>query len=384
MTDATPGATQPQTEELLPWYTLKSVKGVGNLLFKRLIARFETPARVLSASGDQLTAVAGIAPRLAAAIQRALPSDDVRREIDEVHRRGFAVVPLTAAGYPALLREIPDPPPFLYVAGRLEATTCQIALVGSRNATAYGLGITRKLARELAAAAVTVVSGMARGIDTAAHWGALEGGGRTVAVLGCGLGTLYPPENRKLWQAITAQGAVVSELPINAAPEAHHFPARNRIISGLCMGTVVVEAARKSGSLITARLANEQGREVFAVPGSVQSFKSAGTHRLIQQGAKLVASASDILEEFPYVFPTVAVGADPTAGGSSAAMSAAGLSAEESRLWQALGPYPTHIDELARSLCLAPGQLAGMLLQLELKGFVRQTPGKRFERIEKP
>jgi DNA processing protein len=383
VTPAAPGATGPQTEELLPWFTLKGVTGIGNLLFKRLIERFETPAKVLSASRDQLTAVAGIAPRLAAAIQRALPSDEARREIDEAHRRGFAIVPLTAADYPALLREIPDPPPFLYVAGRLEASSPQIALVGSRNATGYGLRITRHLARELAAADVTVVSGMARGIDTAAHWGTLEGGGRTVAVLGCGLGTLYPPENRKLWQAIAARGAVVSELPISAAPEAHHFPARNRIISGLCLGTVVVEAARKSGSLITARLANEQGREVFAVPGSVQSFRSAGTHRLIQQGAKLVASAADILEEFPYVFPTVAGGADRSAGASDPGP-AAGLSAEESRLWQALGPYPAHIDELARSLCLDAGQLAGLLLQLELKGLVRQSPGMRFERIENP
>ncbi len=383
MTTAAPGPPRPQTEELLPWFTLKGVKGVGNLLFKRLIERFETPAGVLSASRDQLTAVAGIAPRLAAAIQRALPPDDARREIDEARRRGWAIVPLTAAGYPQLLREIPDPPPFLYVAGHLDPCARHIALVGSRNATGYGLGITRQLARDLAAADVTVASGMARGIDTAAHWGALEGGGRTVAVLGCGLGILYPPENRKLWQAIAARGAVVSELPINATPEAHHFPARNRIISGLSLGTVVVEAARKSGSLITARLANEQGREVFAVPGSVQSYKSAGTHRLIQQGAKLVASAADILEEFPYVFPAAAAGADQTAGAGSPGP-AAGLSVEETRLWQALGPYPTHIDDLARALRLAAGQLAGLLLQLELKGLVRQTPGKRFERIEKP
>jgi DNA processing protein len=383
VTTATPGPPRPQTEELLPWFTLKGVKGVGNLLFKRLIERFETPARVLNASRDQLTAVGGIAPRLAAAIQRALPSDEDRREIDEAHRRGFAILPLTAAGYPLLLREIPDPPPFLYVAGRIDPSARHIALVGSRNATGYGLGITRQLARDLAAVEVTVASGMARGIDTAAHWGALEGGGRTVAVLGCGLGTFYPPENRKLWQAIAARGAVVSELPINAGPEAHHFPARNRIISGLSLGTVVVEAARKSGSLITARLANEQGREVFAVPGSVQSFKSAGTHRLIQQGAKLVASAADILEEFPYVFPAAAAGADQTAGAGTPGP-AAGLSAEETRLWQALGPYPTHIDDLARSLCLAAGQLAGLLLQLELKGLVRQSPGMHFERIEKP
>ncbi|MFY9944322.1 MAG: DNA-processing protein DprA, partial [Desulfobacterales bacterium] len=240
----------------------------------------------------------------------------------------------------------------------------------------------RRLARDLAAATVTVVSGMARGIDTAAHWGALQGGGRTVAVLGCGLGTLYPPESRKLREAIVAQGAVVSELAISAAPEAHHFPARNRIISGFCLGTVVVEAARKSGSLITARLANEQGRDVFAVPGSVQSFKSAGTHRLIQQGAKLVASAADILEEFPYVFPTAA-DCGPQAQDATPQRPAAGLSAEEARIWQALGPYPTHIDDLVRSLALAPGQLAGMLLQLELKGLVRQTPGNRFVRVDK-
>jgi DNA processing protein len=369
-------------QNLLPWYTLKSVKGIGNLLFKRLIDRFETPANVLTASHDQLTAVAGITPRLAAAIQRALPPDAARREIDDAHRSGIDIVPLTAPGYPPLLREIPDPPPFLYVAGRIDASARHIALVGSRNATGYGLAITRKLARDLAAATVTVVSGMARGIDTAAHWGALEGGGRTVAVLGCGLGTLYPPENRRLWEAIAAQGAVVSEFAISAAPEAHHFPARNRIISGFCLGTVVVEAARKSGSLITARLANEQGREVFAVPGSVQSFKSAGTHRLIQQGAKLVESVSDILEEFPYVFPTTP-DFEHSAQGATAQKPTTGLSAEEARVWQALGPYPTHIDDLVRSLSLAAGRLAGMLLQLELKGLVRQTPGNRFVRVEK-
>lgn len=382
MTAVTPGATRCDMQNLLPWFTLKSVKGIGNLLFKRLIDRFETPANVLAATHDQLTAVAGIAPRLAAAIQRALPPDAARREIDDALRRGIGIVPLTAPGYPPLLREIPDPPPFLYVAGSIDASDRHIALVGSRNATGYGLATTRKLAWDLAAATVTVVSGMARGIDTAAHWGALEGGGRTVAVLGCGLGTLYPPENRTLWEAIAAQGAVVSELAISAEPEAHHFPARNRIISGFCLGTVVVEAARKSGSLITARLANEQGREVFAVPGSVQSFKSAGTHRLIQQGAKLVTSVSDILEEFPYVFQG-ATAFEPAAQGASTQRPTAGLSAEEARVLQALGPYPTHIDDLVRSLALAAGQLAGMLLQLELKGFVRQTPGNRFVRVEK-
>lgn len=374
--------TRLDMENLLPWFALKSVKGIGNLLFKRLIDRFETPANVLAAPHEQLTAVEGLSPRLAAAIHRAVPPDHAPREIDAASDLGIRIVPLNAPGYPPLLREIPDPPPFLYVKGDIDVSARHIAVVGSRNATGYGMTVTRKLARDLAGANATVVSGMARGIDTAAHWGALEGGGRTVAVLGCGLGTVYPPENRRLCEAIAGRGAVVSEFALNAEPEAHHFPARNRVISGICLGTVVVEAASKSGSLITARLANEQGRDVFAVPGSVQSFKSSGTHRLIKQGAKLVESAADILEEFPYLFPTAETSETETQE-APAQRAITGLSPEETRVWQALSPYPTHIDDLFRTHSLAPGQLASILLQLELKGLVRQAPGKRFVRVEK-
>jgi DNA processing protein len=219
-----------------------------------------------------------------------------------------------------------------------------------------------------------VVSGMARGIDTAAHEGALDGGGDTIAVLGSGLGRIYPSENRSLFSRIGAQGAVVSEFSMTADPDAHNFPRRNRIISGMSLGTVVVEATRNSGSLITAGLAAEQNREVFAVPGSIHSFKSTGTHTLIKQGAKLVEHVQDIIEELPPLDGGTPSGCHP----GTPVPAGAPLTADENRVVQALGPYPQHIDDIARRLGMAPGKLAGTLLELELKGVVSQSAGKLF------
>jgi DNA processing protein len=217
---------------------------------------------------------------------------------------------------------------------------------------------------------------MARGIDTAAHQGALAAGGKTIAVLGSGLERIYPVENRKLFHRIAENGAVVSEFPLMAGPEAHHFPIRNRIISGMSLGTVVVEATRKSGSLITARLAAEQNREVFAVPGSIQSFKSAGSHTLIKQGAKLVEHAQDVIEELvPLVpFNQRLENNSPDLTNKRLAF----LSDDEVRVYQALDPYPVHVDDLARKISMEPGKLLSMLLKLELNGMVQQSPGKLF------
>ncbi|MFZ0611744.1 MAG: DNA-processing protein DprA, partial [Desulfobacterales bacterium] len=253
------------------------------------------------------------------------------------------------------------------------------AVVGSRIATSYGLSMAARLGAELAACGVTVVSGMARGIDTAAHEGALQAGGPTVAVLGSGLARVYPVENRRLFQAIVGNGAVVSEFPMLTEPEPYNFPIRNRIISGMSCGTVVVEAARKSGSLITARLAAEQNRDVFAVPGSVQSFKSIGTHTLIKQGAKLVENAQDILEEIASSFFT---DLRPAERHPPVEKEPPPLSPDETAVFTALEPYPVHIDDLGRKLSMAPGKLASILLQLELGGLVDQSPGNFFARVD--
>jgi DNA processing protein len=249
-------------------------------------------------------------------------------------------------------------------------------VVGSRNATHYGISTALKLSSDLASLGITIVSGMALGIDSAAHEGALRGKGQTIAVLGSGLEVIYPKENRNLFYAIAENGAVISEFPLMTEPEPKNFPIRNRIISGICLGTVVVEASKKSGSLITARLAAEQGREVFAVPGSIHSFKSAGAHSLIKQGAKLVEHARDIMEEL------VGMMAPPASTGTLSQNQIDAvlppLSSDESSVIDAMDPYPVHIDDLARVLSMAPGKLAGILLQLELKGVIKQSPGKRF------
>ena len=363
-------------EKVLPWFALKSVAGIGNLLFKRLIDRFDSPERVFQTTSEELLQVDGMSPRLIRSIRQHKIPDSVRRDFDLATAKGFGIITLTDSDYPHLLREIPDPPPFLFVSGSLQDDPKPLAVVGSRNATRYGISTTRKLCADLASLGFTIVSGMAKGIDTAAHEGALMGAGRTIAVLGSGLENIYPTENRKLAGRIVQNGAVVSEFSPLAGPDAHHFPVRNRIISGIAYGTVIVEATRRSGSLITARLAAEQGRDVFAVPGSIQSFKSTGTHGLIKQGAKLVEHAQDIVEELPHLFNSPAASAKMSAEPASPQLPK--LSDEEAGVFRILEPYPLHIDDLVRKLSMQPGKMAGILLKLELMGIVQQLPGKYF------
>ncbi len=367
-------------EKILPWFALKSVPGIGNLLLKRLIDRFDSPARVFKATSQELSQVDGMSPRLIQSIRRHQLPDPDRRDFDLATEKGYGIVTLTDSAYPPLLREIPDPPPFLFVRGSLKDSPKPLAVVGSRNATRYGISTTRKLCADLASLGFTIVSGMAKGIDTAAHEGALMGAGRTLAVLGSGLENIYPAENRKLADRIAENGAVLSEFSPLAGPDAHHFPVRNRVISGIAYGTVIVEATLRSGSLITARLAAEQGRDVFAVPGSIQSFKSTGTHALIKQGAKLVEHAQDIVAELPYLKIPAAAPAQRPAGPSSPQLPA--LSPEEAEVFGILEPYPLHIDDLVRKLSMVPGKLAGILLKLELMGIVQQLPGKYFSKEE--
>jgi len=369
-------------DSIRPWLHLKSVPGIGNLLCKRLIDRFKSPQNVLQASAQALLQVDGLTERHVAAIRHHKTPGSVEAELDLINEKNYGIVTLTDSNYPRLLREIPDPPPFLNVYGRLDGDSANLAVVGSRHPTGYGLTTTRSLCESLSACHLTIVSGMARGIDTAAHQGALASGGRTIAVLGSGLEQIYPAENRKLYHRIAEDGAVVSKFPLKAEPAAHHFPIRNRTISGMSLGTVVVEATKNSGSLITARLAAEQNREVFAVPGSIQSFKSTGTHTLIKQGAKLVEHAQDVIEELA---PLIQVTGRPQnhpveQTGPNLAL----LSDEQRCVLKALDPYPVHIDDLARKISMDPGRLSSTLLKLELSGLVHQAPGKLFSVNQAP
>jgi DNA processing protein len=364
-------------ENILPWFVLKSIPGIGNHLFKRLINCFNSPENVFEASREDLLEVKGITPRLITAIKHHNTPDSVKKDLDLVMKKGYKIVTMSDTDYPPLLLQIPDPPPILYVFGRLNGSFKNIAVVGSRNATEYGISTTRRLCKDLALLKMTIVSGMAIGIDSAAHQGALMGKGDTIAVLGSGLEIVYPAENRSLFHRIAENGAVISEFPLLTEPEPHNFPIRNRIISGISLGTVVVEATKRSGSLITARLAAEQNREVFAVPGSVHSFKSTGTHTLIKQGAKLVEHAQDIMEEISYI---IGGPHEKDKTGGEITESTSQLSSEESLVFEFIGAYPVHIDDLARKLSLKPGKLSSILLQLELKGIVHQSPGKLFSR----
>ena len=367
-------------EKLHPWFCLKNVPGIGNHLFKRLIDRFNSPEAVFQASQKELLQVEGITERQAAAILNYKESQSINAELDQVNQKGYEIITLTDSSYPPLLKEIPDPPPFLYVSGCLDGSPKNIAVVGSRNPTAYGISTTHKLCADLSANDITIISGMALGIDTAAHQGALAGKGKTVAVLGSGFNNIYPSQNQRLFERISEEGAVITEFALSAEPEAHHFPIRNRIISGMSMGTIVVEATRRSGSLITARLSAEQNREVFAVPGSIQSFKSTGTHALIKQGAKLVENAQDVIEELAAYMDTPGLPEDRVQNHSARKQSS--LSPQERAVCDILSPYPEHIDKIVRKTHIESGKMLSLLLQLELKGIVQQLPGKYFALFE--
>jgi len=334
------------------------------------------PELVFQASAEELAQVEGMSARQVAAIQNFKTPDRVKRELAQVNQKKINITTLADPLYPPLLREIPDPPPYLYVYGNLDGSPKNIAVVGSRNATDYGISTTQRLCADLSTFGITIISGMALGIDTAAHQGALAGRGKTIAVLGSGLDKIYPSENLNLFNRISERGAVISEFALNTAPEAHNFPIRNRIISGMSLGTVVVEATKKSGSLITARLAAEQNREVFAVPGSIQSFKSTGTHKLIKQGAKLIENAQDVLEELSAFIdaPKVMKHQDPNRTAENLSL----MTPEELAVYKLLSPYPEHIDTIVRKTTVEPGKLLSILLQLELNGMVKQLPGKRF------
>ncbi len=376
------------TEALRPWFVLRAVPGIGDALLCRLVQSLGSPDAVLHAPADALTQVDGASPSLAKAIRQGPTAGDLQvidRELKALERLPIRVLTILDPDYPARLKTIHDPPPLLSVSGALsEEDHHAVAVVGTRHATPAGRLVTEQLSRGLAEAGLTVISGLARGVDGAAHKSALEAGGRTIAVLGCGIDRTYPPEHLPLRKKIEEQGAVLSELPLGAYPHAYHFPKRNRIISGLSLGVVVVEAAPKSGSLITARLAAEQGRDVFAVPGSVQSEQSRGTNGLIKQGAKLVETVEDILDELASQFePSFQARMQERRAALTRPVQSGRLSLEqdEAALYAALSAEPVHIDELIAKTGLPAASVSGLLLSLELKGAIRQLPGPSCIRV---
>jgi DNA processing protein len=369
-----------EMDHILPWLILKNIPGIGNHLFKRLLDQWKSPEIILQQPIAELASIQGVSENLAHAIGKKSPTINAKKEIERARQLGITILSMNDENYPPLLRQLPDPPPVLYVYGQLIPSDTCVAIVGSRNSTPYGETITRTLAKDLANNQITIVSGMARGIDTSAHKGALDANGRTVAVMGCGLETVYPAENKALFHSIAKNnGAVISEFSMGARPEAYHFPSRNRIISGMSMGTIVVEAGNKSGSLITARLALEQNRQVFAVPGQVHSQMTEGTHRLIKQGAKLIENAQDVLEDLgPFLNAHLQVLPDKKM--SSREKDVPPMDSIEKLIWDQLTIDPKYIDDIQHQMDITSSDLSVQLLQMEMKGLVEQHPGKRFSR----
>jgi DNA processing protein len=362
-------------EDVFYWLALSLTPGVGSIFIKRLLDRFKTPEAVFQAPMNELLEIEGLGEKVAREIRKGPVEKAVEREVSLLKEVGGKIVTLRDDAYPKRLKDIYDPPALLYVRGELQKEDeLAISIVGSRKTSPYGRWITEKISQELARHGVTVVSGMARGIDSLAHWGALSGGGRTIAVLGCGVDVIYPSENRNLFTKIIDRGAILSEFPMGSPPEGGHFPKRNRIISGLSIGVVVVQASMESGSLITAGCALEQGREVFSVPGPVGAEGSRGTNQLIKEGAKLVESSEDILEE---ILPQWRREGEATPRGEGPERD---LTEEERILYERLGETPLHIDELIRESQFDPGKVSSVLLNLELKGLVSQWPGKCFSK----
>ncbi|RMG65018.1 MAG: DNA-protecting protein DprA [Chloroflexi bacterium] len=353
----------------LPYYlAFARVKGIGAVRIRKLKAHFGSLQAAWFA-GEFDLAASGLDVRAITALAQARRHVVPEQEVERLAGAGATALTWEDAGYPKLLRAVADPPPVLFVKGALaEADAWAVSIVGTRRPTVYGREVAEMLAGELARNSITIVSGMARGIDAVAHAAALKAGGRTLAVLGCGVDVVYPPEHRKLAQQIAENGALISDYPLGTPPDALNFPPRNRIISGLSLGVVVVEADEHSGALITAEFAADQGRDVFAVPGNIFNRTSRGTNRLIQQGAHIALDAQSILEELNLnmVADRVEVGA------------AMPESDVERAIVARLSHEPTSVDELVRSLAMPAADVTATLALMELKGLVRQATGTSY------
>ncbi len=361
-----------EDEEKKYWLWWNRVSGIGPARFYKLMETFGTMKDAWNTPDNELKSLIGAKAFSGYLETRA--SWDPEGEIQKLERYHYRVYCFVDSDYPPLLKKISDPPPVLYTRGKFEyGDDVAVGIIGTRNPSPLGALNARELASSLSRQGLTIVSGMARGIDSEGHRGAMEAGGRTIAVLGSGLDVPYPPENEPLLEEIAGHGAVVSEFPLGTQPLAKNFPARNRIISGLSLGIIVVEAAQDSGSLITAGFALEQGREVFAVPGNIASEGSKGPHRLIKQGAKLIENYQDVLSELS--IPHLAVTRAESIPVDS-------LSETERRVVEVMSREPLHIDQILRRSSLASAQVNSALVQLELKGTVKRFPGQLYVRIK--
>ena len=355
------------------YIALNMVAHLGPVRLRKLLDRFHEPQRILRANRAELQAVEGLPVPAIEAILSWESENDLSSELRRISEYRATILTQEDHLYPRLLREIYDPPIVLYIWGEvLERDQHAIGIVGSRRTTHYGIECAKRLSYQIAYSGITVVSGLARGIDTAAHQGALAAKGRTIAVLGTGLHYLYPAENRALAEKISASGAIVTEFPMDTTPDRQTFPMRNRIISGLSFGLLVVEAGANSGALISASQAAEQGRSLYAVPGPIDRPTSFGSNRLIQQGAKLVMSVDDILEDLQTLFPKPP---------ELVASRPPDLEGDLLIIYKAIGPTETSIDTVIETSGLTAGVVSAVLLQLEMRRLVRQLPGKFFVKL---
>ena len=378
MSEASAETPNEEPDLLTPALRLALVSGVGPRLWRRLLERFGTPEAVLRAAPSALREVEGVGTKVARNIATAGEEIDVDEELAVCRASNISILLESQPEYPDLLRQIYDPPAVLFVRGKLlPQDGLALAIVGTRHATQYGLRQAERLSGSLARAGLTIVSGLARGIDAAAHRGALAAGGRTVAVLAGGVLKIYPPEHEKLAEEVLAQGGLLSEAPTRSELQGGMFPQRNRIISGLSLGVLVVEAGDRSGALITARQAMEQGREVFAVPGHVDDRSSRGCHRLIRDGAKLVETADDVLEELGPLFK-------PTPGQDGQVVHHPGellLNELEQQILAVIGSEPMLIDEIIAESGLPAAQVVSTINVLEMRRMVRRQGGSTVARI---
>lgn len=362
------------------WLALTYVKDIGPVAIRHLLSVFQSPEEVFKASLSDISAVLNIRESQARNIIEFDGWDKVDREIQKIKKHNVQMITFDNENYPESLKQIDAPPMILYTKGSFKQDDkYAIAIVGSRMMTEYGKRVAEKIASELSSYGITVISGMAKGIDTISHKGALNAGGRSIAVLGCGIDRPYPYENTELFKSLCKSGCVISEFPMGTPPNKENFPKRNRLISGLSLGVVVVEATKESGSLITANYALEQNKEVFAVPGNITSKSSIGTNDLIKKGAKLVQNVEDILEELhPKLIGLEGYSLRLLSKKTSAAVVAIDIGDDEKKVLNAIGNNHIHIDDIARILKLAPNRLLAILLDLEIKGLVKQTEGKKF------
>ena len=365
----------------LPWLALNIACMTWPALRTQLAQYVAAPGAVQRLQEEGVSRLEVVLPGLTEKLGVVQQGRAFAREMERLQTTEIRVTTLGEADYPEALRWIPEPPPVLYIWGTLRyEDSLAVAVVGSRKPSPYGQLVAQRLSTELAQYGFAVVSGLARGVDSLAHQGALQAGGRTIAVLGSGINVVYPPEHRRLYEAIHEQGAVVSEFPFDTKPDRWNFPRRNRIISGLTLGTLVVEASDQSGSLHTARHALEQGREVFAVPGRIDAPSSRGTNNLIKRGAKLVEGIDDMLEEFPEAVRLAIRQRGPAPVPTDAAPMPTDLTPEEARVLGLVPPEETHIEAIIHASQLPAQAVASILLTLELRGLVRQFPGKLFVR----